>query len=147
MMTNIFATLGKLFQWAYLHILQRDCPWWQGSILQPVTERVWPAWPFTHPTACSAQLLWARKVRRDTIATLIDWVNKYPVSVPVRCTNTLSVCFHPQRITVTSCLPCFCELMKDRGLQSLGETGRNHVWEGVQSCITCTIFFSKMLKD
>lgn len=143
MITNIFVKFCQIVwdQWSYLHICSQCVFMMSGRHSSTCYgKRVWPAWPFTHPTTCSAQLLCARKVRRDTIATLIDWVNKYSVSVPVRIANILSVCFHLQRITVTSCLPCFCELMNDRGFGILGETRRNHVWEDLRSCITCAIF-------
>lgn len=119
-------------QWSYLHICSPCVFMMSGRHSSTCYGKdLRPAWPFIHPTTCSVRLPCARKVRRDTIATLIGWVNKYSASVPVRCSNTLSVCFHLQRITVTSCLPCFFELMNDRGLGSVGETGRNHVWEGV----------------
>lgn len=109
---NNFGWLHKLFE-----ISGHICTICSGAVCSQsiretlfsrVRERIWPVWPFTHPTSCSVQLFLAREVRGDTIAALIDRVNKYSVLVPVRCSlpsNTLSVCFSLQSGTVTSCLP------------------------------------------
>ncbi len=109
---NNFAFLHEMFEISS-HIyticsVAVCCQSIRETLFSRVQGRIWPVWPFTHPTSCSVQLLLAREVRGDTIAALIDRVNKYSVLVPVRCSlpsNTLSVCFSLQSGTVTSCLP------------------------------------------
>lgn len=110
---NNFAWLHKLFE-----ISGHICTTCGGAVCsQSIRETLFsrgsgkgfdPAGPFTHPMSCSVWLLLARKVMGDTIVALIDRVNKYSSSVPVRCAspcNTLSVCFSLQSGSVTSCLP------------------------------------------
>lgn len=71
-------------------------------------QRVWPANPTSFFPVQLLLLTGEARGGGDTIVALIDWVNKYSVLVPVRCSlpcNTPSVCCSLQSNTVTSCLP------------------------------------------
>lgn len=69
-------------------------------------------------------LLTGEARRGDTIAALIDWVNKYSVLVPVRCSlpcNTPSVCVlqpSKQHSDLMSASHSSAELMNDRSARS-----------------------------